>query len=146
MPPKPYEDTAGLKNWNQNVIDEFKANQGKVGGPFQGASMLLLTTTGAKSGKKYTTPLVYMADGSRYLIFASYAGAPQNPAWYNNIVAHPRVTLEVGTETFDAQATVLQGAERDRLFQQQAERAPQFAEYQKNTDRVIPVVALERIR
>jgi len=135
-----------MKAFNQNLIEEFRANQGKVGGPFEGRPVLLLTTTGAKSGRPFTTPLVYLPDGERLLIFASKAGAPTNPDWYHNLVANPTVTVEVGTEKYDATAKVLTGDERDRFYQRQVEAMPQFGEYQKNTTRVIPVVALERVR
>lgn len=135
---------ADRNDFNQSIIEEFRANGGKVGGPFAGAPMLLLTTTGAKSGQPRTTPVVYLPDGDRQVVFASKAGAPTNPDWYHNLVAHPHVSVEVGSERFDADATVLTGEERDRLFAQQAERMPGFREYQDKTSRVIPVVALER--
>src|ERR687894_782127 len=130
---------AERKTFNQQIIEEFRANDGKVGGQFEGAPMLLLTTTGAKTGRRLTSPLVYGKDGERLLIFASKAGAPTNPAWYHNLVANPTVTLEVGTETFEARATVVTGEERDRLYAEQAKRMPGFATYQQNTPRVIPV-------
>jgi deazaflavin-dependent oxidoreductase (nitroreductase family) len=133
-------------DWNRAIIDEFRANGGKVGGPFEGAPLLLLTTTGAKTGRRLTVPVMYNTDGQRLLIFASKAGAPTHPAWYHNLVANPRVTLEVGTETFDAIATVVQGEERDRLFARHAAQYPGFAEYQAKTTRTIPVIALERVR
>lgn len=133
-----------MKDWNRQVIDEFHANGGKVGGPFEGAPLLLLTTTGAKSGKKFTTPLMYLPDGDRMLIFASKGGAPTNPAWYHNLVAHPNATVEVGTDTFDVTAAVVTGEERDRLYAEQSRRYPNFAEYQEKTGRRIPVVALKR--
>jgi deazaflavin-dependent oxidoreductase (nitroreductase family) len=132
-----------MNDFNQSIIDEFRANQGKVGGPFEGAPMLLLTTTGAKSGQARTVPVVYLPDGNRYLVFASKAGAPTNPDWYHNLVANPTVSLEVGSDHFDATAVVLTGAERDRFFAKQAELAPGFQEYQEKTTRVIPVVALQ---
>jgi len=131
-------------DFNQQVIAEFRANSGKVGGPFAGSPMVLLTTTGAKSGKERTSPLVYTTDGDRIVIIASKAGAPTNPDWYHNIVANPTATVEIGTERFQAHATVAEGAERDRLFNQQATQMPGFAEYQTKTTRVIPVVVLER--
>ncbi len=134
-----------MKSFNQQVIEEFRANGGKVGGMFEGAPMLLLTTTGAKTGRRLTSPLVYGQDGDRLLIFASKGGAPTNPAWYHNLVANPTVTIEVGAETFDARATVVTGDERDRLYAEQAERMPNFATYQQNTTRVIPVIALDRV-
>ena len=136
---------ASQNDWNQAVIAEFRANDGKVGGQFEGAPLLLLTTTGAKTGRRLTSPVMYNTDGDRLLIFASKAGAPTNPAWYHNLVANSKVTLEVGAETFDATATVLEGEERDRLFARQAAQYPGFAEYQANTTRTIPVIALERL-
>lgn len=132
-------------DWNQKIIEEFRANGGKVGGQFEGAPMVILTTTGAKSGKKRENPLVYTTDGDRYVIIASKAGAPTNPDWLHNLKANPEVTLEIGTERFPARASVPDGAERDRLFDQQAALMPGFREYQNNTERVIPVVVLERI-
>lgn len=135
---------ANPADWNRAIIDEFHANGGKVGGPFEGAPLLLLTTTGARTGRRLTSPLMYNTDGDRLLIFASKGGAPTNPAWYHNLVATPRVTVEVGTETFDATATVLHGEERDRLFARHAAQFPGFAEYQAKTTRTIPVIALER--
>ncbi len=111
---------------------------------FEGAPLLLLATTGARSGRKLTTPLMYNTDGERVLVFASKAGAPSNPDWYYNLVANPRVTIEMGKETFEADAQVLEGEERDRLFARQAEQFPQFGEYEANTTRKIPVVALVR--
>ncbi len=131
-------------DFNQQIISEFRANKGVVGGPFEGAPMLLLTATGAKSGEQRTTPLVYLPDGDRYLIFASKGGAPTNPAWYHNLVAHPEATVEVGTEKFQATATELRGEERDRLYSKQAELRPAFGEYQQKTSRTIPVIALTR--
>ena len=131
-------------DWNRKIIEEFHANKGKVGGPFEGAPLLLLTTTGAKSGQQRTTPLVYMPDGDRMLIFASKAGAPTNPDWYHNLVAHPQVTVEVGTETLNVTAVVITGEERDRLYAKQAAINPGFAEYETKTTRKIPVIALER--
>jgi len=133
-----------MKDWNKQVIDEFHANGGKVGGSFEGAPLLLLTSTGAKSGKKYTMPLMYMPDGDRMLIFASKGGAPTHPDWYHNLVAHPEATVEVGTKTFDVTATVVTGEERERLYAEQARRYPFFAEYQEKTTRRIPVIALKR--
>lgn len=131
-------------DWNQAIIKEFRANGGKVGGQFAGAPLLLLTTTGARSGRSHTTPVMYLDDGDRLLVFASKAGAPTNPAWYHNLVANPQVTLEVGTEKYTANATIVTGAERDRLYNQQARKYPGFAEYQEKTSRTIPVVSLTR--
>ena len=132
-----------MNDFNAQIIAEFHANDGVVGGPFEGATLLLLHHTGAKSGKPYTTPLMYRGDGDRYLIFASKAGAPTNPDWYHNLKAHPAVSIEVGTDTLTAVADELTGEERDRLFAAQAEERPQFAEYAKTAgDRKIPVIAL----
>ena len=133
-----------MSDFNTKIIEEFRSNGGMLGGGFAGAPMLLLTTTGAKSGREHTSPLVYLADGDRIVIFASKGGAPTNPAWYHNLVANPRARLEVGDETFDADATVAEGEERERLFTKQASIMPGFAEYQAKTDRVIPVVVLTR--
>ncbi len=129
-------------DFNQGIIAEFRANAGKVGGGFAGAPMVLLTTTGAKSGKRNTTPLVCLEDGGRIVVFASKGGAPTNPAWYHNLRAHPTVTVEFGAETFEAQAEEVLGDERDALYRRQAERFPGFAEYEAKTTRRIPVVAL----
>ena len=134
-----------MSDFNQNVITEFRANGGKVGGPFEGAPMMLLTTTGAKSGQARTSPVVYTKDGDRYVIIASKAGAPTNPDWFHNLVANPEVTLEVGTETFPARATVTSGEERTRLYDAQAALMPGFADYAQKTTREIPVVVLERL-
>ena len=138
-------DMADANDWNKGIIEEFRANDGKVGGQFEGAPLLLLTTTGAKSGQARTHPVMYLPDGDRLAVFASKGGAPANPDWYRNLVANPTVTVEVGGERFDANATVLTGEERDRLFRRQAELYPGFAEYEAKTTRTIPVVALERV-
>ena len=131
--------------FNRNLIDHFRANAGEIKeGIFKGAPILLLTTKGAKSGTRYTTPLVYTRDGDRLVIIASKGGAPTNPAWYHNLVANPSVTIEVGPEKYEARAAVAQDGERDRLFDAQAALMPNFAEYQRNTTRRIPVVVLER--
>jgi deazaflavin-dependent oxidoreductase (nitroreductase family) len=133
-----------MKAFNDALIQEFRANNGKVSGRFEGRPVLLLTTTGAKSGRKYILPLVYLPDGDRLLIFASKAGSPTHPDWYHNLVANPTVTVEVGSETYDATATTITGEERDRLYQRQVDAMPMFGEYQQKTSRVIPVIALER--
>ena len=138
-------DAEAMKAFNKSIVDEFRVNGGKVGGPFEGAPMVLLTTVGAKSGATRTTPLVYLPDGDRVVIFASMAGAPKHPAWYHNLVANPSVTVEIGDERYGATAKEVTGAERDRLYAEQASRMPGFAEYEvKAGDRVIPVVTLER--
>ncbi|MFI6508355.1 nitroreductase/quinone reductase family protein [Streptosporangium sp. NPDC050855] len=132
-------------DFNRQVIEEFRANAGRVGGFFEGARLLLLTTVGARSGTPHTTPLGYLPDGGgRVLVIASAAGAPRHPAWFHNLVADPRVTIETGAFTYEARAVVLKGAERDRVFARAAEADPGWAEYQAKTDRVIPVVALEQ--
>ncbi|MGW3007814.1 nitroreductase/quinone reductase family protein [Streptomyces sp. NPDC001219] len=133
-------------DFNRQVIEEFRANGGRVGGPFEGGRLLLLTTTGARSGAPHTTPLGYLPDSDgRVLVIASAAGAPRHPAWYHNLVAHPRVTVEAGVFTYEAQAVVLEGAARDRAFARAAEADPGWSEYQERTDRRLPVVALEEI-
>ncbi|WFB08729.1 nitroreductase/quinone reductase family protein [Streptomyces sp. LX-29] len=132
-------------DFNQQVIEEFRANGGRVGGPFEGARLLLLTTTGARSGARHTTPVGFLPDVERVLVIASAGGAPKHPAWFHNLVAHPRVTVEDGLFTYDARAVVLQGAERDEAFARAVESDPGWAEYQAKTERVIPVVALEPI-
>jgi deazaflavin-dependent oxidoreductase (nitroreductase family) len=137
-------DPSNRKEFNRQLIEEFRANGGKVTGQFAGRPLLLLTSTGAKSGRAYTTPLVYTKDGERLVIIASKGGAPTNPDWYHNLVAHPTATVELPGERFHAKVVVTAGAERDRLFNQQAEQMPNFAEYQRNTTRKIPVIVLER--
>jgi deazaflavin-dependent oxidoreductase (nitroreductase family) len=131
--------------WNKQIIEEFRANGGKLGGRFANASILLLYTKGRRSGKQFLNPLAYYADGDRYLVFASKGGADTHPDWYLNLVAAPTAHIEVGTESFDVQVTELQGEEHDRLYAAQAEIAPNFAEYQAKTKRIIPVIALSRI-
>ncbi|MGP0109962.1 MAG: nitroreductase family deazaflavin-dependent oxidoreductase [Acidimicrobiales bacterium] len=133
-----------MHDFNTQIIEEFRANGGKIGGQFEGAPMLLLTTVGAKSGLTRVNPMMYLAEGERLFVFASKAGAPTNPDWFHNAVANPIVAVEVGSDRFDAVATVLEGGERDRVYAEQAERYPGFGEYQEATDRVIPVVALDR--
>ncbi len=128
--------------FNQPIIEEFRANGGKVGGMFEGAPLILLHTTGRKSGKERISPLMCRQEGDRLFIFASKGGAPDNPDWFHNIVANPDVTYEQGTETKTARAVVLEPAERDRVYADNARAVPQFAEYQENTDRTIPVVEL----
>ncbi len=135
---------ADVNDWNTRIIEEFRSNEGRVGGQFAGAPLLLLTTTGRRTGAPRTNPMMYLADGDRVLVFASKAGAPTHPDWYLNLVARPQVTVELGTERFQATAVALEGDERDRLFAEQASRYPGFAGYQEKTDRVIPVVALIR--
>ena len=130
------------EDFNAQIIEEFRANDGVVGGMFDGTTLLLLHHVGAKTGKDRTNPLAYNRDRDRYVIFASKAGAPMNPDWYHNLKAHPAVTIEVGTDTIDVVASEATGDERDRLFRAQVERSPNFADYQTKTDRVIPVIVL----
>ncbi|MGK5629325.1 nitroreductase/quinone reductase family protein [Streptomyces sp. URMC 123] len=130
-------------DFNQQVIEEFRANGGRVGGPFEGGRLLLLTTTGARTGKPHTTPVGYLPDGGeRVLVIASAGGAPRHPDWFRNLLAHPRVTVEDGVFTYEADAEVLEGEERDAAFARAVESDPGWAEYQARTDRIIPVVAL----
>lgn len=132
-------------DFNQQVIEEFRANSGRVGGMFANARLLLLTTVGARSGAPHTIPLGYLPDGDRILVIGSAGGAPNHPAWYHNLVANPRVTVENGTFTYHAQATVLEGAERDRAFARAVEADPGWGDYQARVARVLPVVALQSI-
>lgn len=137
---------AAMHEFNRKLIEEFRANSGKVGGQFANLPVLLLTMTGAKSGKSRTTPLVYSKDGDRIVVIASMGGAPNNPDWYHNLVAHPMVEVEIGSERFPVKAVVTKGEERERLFNAQAKQMPMFADYQKKTSRQIPVFVLERVR
>ncbi len=132
-------------DWNKQVIEEFRANAGKVGGYFADAKLLLLHTTGAKSGLERVNPTITMKDGDRLIAIASKGGAPTHPDWYYNLVANPEVTVEYGTEKFAARATVAEEPERTQLYQQMAETFPAFAEYEQKTDRVIPVIILTRL-
>ena len=134
-----------LNDFNQQVMSEFRANQGKVGGQLANMPVLLLTMTGAKSGRTITKPLVYTTDGDRIVVIASFAGGPKSPPWYHNLVANPEATVELGSERFRVRATVTSGEERQRLFDRQANQMPIFAEYQQKTTRQIPVVVLTRI-
>jgi deazaflavin-dependent oxidoreductase (nitroreductase family) len=134
-----------MSDLDEDVINEFRANGGKVGGRFEGARMMLLTTTGAKSGEARTKPVVYTTDGDRFVVIASKGGAPTNPDWFHNLVADPDVILEVGDERFPARATVTSGDERRRLYDAQAALMPGFAEYAQKTTREIPVVVLDRL-
>ncbi len=133
-------------NWNQATIDEFRANSGKVGGWFAGKTLLLLHTVGAKSGQERINPVAYVTDADRLVIIASKGGAPTNPDWYYNILAHPLVTVEVGTEQFQVRAEVASEPERTRLYNKMVEMMPGFAEYQQKTTRVIPVIVLTRVK
>ncbi|HLJ81961.1 MAG TPA: nitroreductase family deazaflavin-dependent oxidoreductase [Ktedonobacterales bacterium] len=132
------------RGYNRNLIEQFRAERGNVGGPMAGRHLLLLTTTGAKSGQRRTTPMMYIPDGDRLIVMASNAGAPAHPDWYRNLVAHPDVTVEVGAETYDATAIVTEGAERQRIWDMVVEQYPFFIEHQAKITRQIPVIALER--
>jgi deazaflavin-dependent oxidoreductase (nitroreductase family) len=136
---------ADINAFNNQLVEEFRANNGVVGGMFEGKNVLLLTTIGAKSGQERLSPLVYTRDGDRYVIIASKGGAPADPLWFGNLVANPDVTVEVGTERFPARARVTEGNERARLFRAQADLMPNFDDYAKATSREIPVVVLERV-
>ena len=135
--------TPSPADFNAQIIEEFQANEGRVGGMFEGVPLLLLHHTGAKSGTSRVNPLAYQGDDGRYVIFASKAGAPTNPGWYYNLKAQPRVEIEVGPDTLEVVASEATGAERERLFRAQVERVPQFGDYeQKAQGRVIPVIVL----
>lgn len=136
---------SNLNDWNQQVIDEFRANEGKVGGPFANMTLLLLHTTGAKSGESRINPVAYINDAGCYVIVASKGGAPTNPDWYHNLAANPQVSVEVGTEQFPALATVTEEPERTELYRKVAALYPNFAEYEQRTDRTIPVITLTRL-
>lgn len=136
---------SNLNDRNLAIIAEFRANGGKVGGPFAGKNLLLLHTIGAKSGQPRINPVAYTPDGERLAVIASKGGAPTHPDWYYNLVAQPLVTVEVGTEKFQARAHVAEEPERTRLYDQMVTTMPGFAEYQRNTTRVIPVIVLTRI-
>lgn len=134
------------KEFNRLLIDEFRVNGGKVTGQFADRPLLLLTTIGAKSNRLYTTPVVYTRDGDNLVIIASKGGAPTNPDWYFNLVVHPMAIVELPGARFQVRSRVATGAERDRLFNNQAREMPNFADYQRKTTRQIPVIVLERIQ
>jgi deazaflavin-dependent oxidoreductase (nitroreductase family) len=135
---------ASRNEWNEKIIAEFRANGGKVGGRFEGAPMLLLHSTEAKSGQLRVNPMMYQQVGESFAVFASKGGAPTNPDWYYNLVTNPRATVEVGTESFEVNARVARGEERERIWNIQKQRYPGFADYEKQVAREIPVVILER--
>jgi deazaflavin-dependent oxidoreductase (nitroreductase family) len=134
-----------INDLNQQIIDEFRANGGHVGGMFHRSRLLLLHTTGARTGRSRVNPLAYRRDGDRLVVFGSKGGAPTHPDWYHNLQANPRATVEVGNEQFDVAARVATDAERDRIWPQQKEEVPAFADYETKTDRAIPVVILEPV-
>jgi deazaflavin-dependent oxidoreductase (nitroreductase family) len=131
-----------MSDYNTTIIEEFRANGGKVGGNFEGAPMLLLHTVGAKSGQPRVNPMMYQKVPEGYAVFGSKGGAPTNPAWYHNLLAHPRVQAEIGTETLDLVARVADGEERDRIWSAQKAAYPGFADYESRTSRQIPVIIL----
>ena len=133
-----------MSDFTTRIIEEFRANEGRVGAPFQGATLLLLHTTGARSGEERVSPVAYLRVGDELAIFGSKAGAPSNPAWFHNLVAHPAATVEVGTETYPVTARFAEGTERDAIWARQKEVMPGFAEYETRTTRTIPVVLLRR--
>lgn len=133
-----------MSDWNKAIIEEFRANEGKVGGAFAGRPLLLLHTTGAKTGQQRVNPLAYTRDGDRLVVIASKGGAPTHPDWYYNLLANSQVTVEVGTERFPARALVASEPERTRLFDQMVAESPGFADYQRKTTRVLPVIVLTR--
>jgi deazaflavin-dependent oxidoreductase (nitroreductase family) len=137
-------DTAALDDFNRNVVEEFRANAGKVGGPFEGGTLLLLHTTGAKSGKPRLSPLASLDIDGKTLIVGSYAGAPKDPAWVHNLRANPNAHIEVGTDAYDVTARELPADERDATYPKIIEAAPVFAEYQAATERAIPLFELVR--
>ena len=140
-----FPDAETVNAFNKSIIDEFRANDGKVGGQFANANLLLLTTTGAKSGQRRVSPLAYFRIDGKLIIIGSFAGAPVNPAWVHNLRADPAAHVEVGTDSFDVTARELPAAERDELFDKVAAAAPGFAEYQSNTRRVIPLFELQPV-
>ena len=137
-------DAETMKAFNKNIVDEFRANGGKVGGPFEGATLLLLTTTGAKSGQPRLAPLAYLTIDDKMIIVGSKAGADTNPDWVHNVRANPRAHIEVGTEAYDVTVRELPSEERDATYPKVVELAPGFGEYQAKTSRVIPLFELQR--
>jgi deazaflavin-dependent oxidoreductase (nitroreductase family) len=132
------------KAYNRQLIEEFRANRGKSDGPMAGRALLLLNTTGARSGQQRTTPMMYIPDDDHLIVLASNAGAPKHPDWYRNLVAHPEVTVEVGNETFNATAVVTEGSERERIWTKVVGQYPFFADHQAKITRQIPVIVLKR--
>ncbi len=142
---KLYSDTAALDDFNRAIVEEFRANGGKVGGPFEGGTLLLLHTVGAKSGQPRLSPLAYLTVDDRMIIVGSYAGAPKHPAWVHNLRADPRVRIEVGTDTYEVLARELPEDERATTYSKIVQMAPTFGEYQANTSRAIPLFELTRV-
>lgn len=137
-------DLSGINEFNRSVIEEFRANDGRVGGPFDGAPLLILHTTGAKSGKERLAPIVYQPVGDTWVVFGSKAGAPTHPDWFHNLRANPEASIEVGADTVEVTARVATGNERDQIWAKQKELMPGFADYERATAREIPVIVLER--
>jgi deazaflavin-dependent oxidoreductase (nitroreductase family) len=137
---------AEMTDWNSKIIEEFRASEGKVGGPFEGAPLLLLHSVGAKTGQERVNPVMYQPVDGGYAVFASKGGAPAHPAWYHNVLAHPRVTAEIGTGKVELLARVAEGAERERIWAAQKDAHPGFADYERKTTRQIPVIILEPVR
>lgn len=135
-----------MNEWNKKIIDEFRTNKGKVGGQFEGKTLLLLHTRGARSGEERINPTAYVKDGERLVVIASKGGAPTNPDWYYNILANPLVTVEVGTEKFQTRAAITQEPERTRLYNKMVEMMPGFEEYRRKTTRAIPVIVLTPVK
>ena len=135
-----------MTDWNSKIIEEFRANGGRVGGQFEGAPLLLLHTVGARTGQQRVNPMMYQQVTDGYAVFASKGGAPTNPDWYHNLLAHPRVTAEIGTGTAELLARVAEGEERDRIWAAQKAAYPGFADYERNTTRQIPVIILQPVR
>src|SRR5215212_6274579 len=133
-----------MSEWNEKIIAEFRANEGKVGGNFEGAPLLLLHSTGAKTGKERVNPMMYQAVGDSFAVFASKGGADTNPDWFHNLKINPEARIEVGTETLEVTARVLNSEDRAPIWEEQKVRYPGFADYEAKTDRVIPVVMLDR--
>ncbi len=133
-----------MSDWNAKIIEEFRGNGGKVGGQFEGAPLLILHSTGAKSGQERVSPVMYQAVGDDFAVFASKAGAPSNPDWFHNLLANPGATVEVGTDTVEVTAQVAEEDERERIWEKQKVDYPGFAEYERSTTRQIPVVLLRR--
>jgi deazaflavin-dependent oxidoreductase (nitroreductase family) len=138
-------ESSGPQDWNQSIIGEFRANAGKVGGYFAGAPMILIHHLGARSGKERVNPLVYLPDGNDLIIAATKGGSPTNPDWYYNLKKHPRIVVEVGTETFPVEVVEVTGQERDQLWGRLIELRPGFAEYETKTDRIFPMFRLSRV-
>ncbi|MGB5112829.1 MAG: nitroreductase family deazaflavin-dependent oxidoreductase [Mycobacterium sp.] len=137
-------DVSALGDFNRNVVEEFRANAGKVGGPFEGGTLVLLHTIGAKSGQPRLSPLMYLEVDGKLLIVGSYAGAPSNPAWVHNLRANPKARIEIGTDAYEVTARELPKQERDAAYSKIIEKAPMFAEYQAKTSRAIPLFELVR--